>query len=207
MEKCNFCEREFKNKGGLSTHSPYCNNNPKKIKRAVSKLAGAKKGIIPWNKGLETKDETRNKISSSLIGKSKGIASDPIKEKNRKMKISESMKKNPKSGGLRIGSGRGIKGWYYSNIAGWVYLRSSYEFAYAKWLDKENINWRINKKYFIYSWKNKERKYYPDFFIVDSGIYVETKGFKTEIDEAKWKSLDNLKVLYKKDLIDLGIQL
>jgi hypothetical protein len=128
MEKCNFCEREFKNKGGLSTHSPYCNNNPEKIKRPVSKLAGAKKGRIPWNKGLETKEETRNKISCSLIGKSKGIASDPIKEKNRKIKISESMKKNPKSGGLRIGSGRGIKGWYYSNIAGWVYLRSSSEY-------------------------------------------------------------------------------
>ena len=79
------------------------------------------------------------KISNSLKGKAKGIASSPKKEMERKRKISDSMKKNPNGGGLREGSGRGIKTWYQSPIAGRVYLRSTYELMYAQIL----IVWRV----------------------------------------------------------------
>ncbi len=66
----------------------------------------------PWNKGKRGcySEETINKIRNSLIGKSKGIASTPEKEEIRRKNISISMRKNPLSGGLRKGSGRGKKG-------------------------------------------------------------------------------------------------
>lgn len=202
---CIYCNREFSNKGGLASHSPYCMNNPNRVQRKKSKNAHAKKGSIPWNKGVKTPIDTRKKIGKSLIGKSKGTASSFDMELERINKIKESMKKNPNSGGLRIGSGRGIKTWYDSPIAGRVYLRSSYELEYAKWLDKNKINWKINTDFFYYTYDNKVRKYYPDFYLIDSEFYIETKGFKTKQDEEKWKAVDNLKVLYKKDLNEIGI--
>lgn len=41
----------------------------------------------------------------------RGKAGTEEREIIRRKKISETMKKNPKAGGLRKGSGRGIKGW------------------------------------------------------------------------------------------------
>lgn len=49
--ECNFCKKIFKNKGGLNSHVKYCDSNPNKIKRFRSPNAGAKNGIVPWNKG------------------------------------------------------------------------------------------------------------------------------------------------------------
>lgn len=174
---------------------------------------GFQKGRIPWNKGLtkennEKISEMSKKTSETLMLKEKrptGKASNPEKEKERKRKISETMKKNPNSGGLREGSGRGKKCWYNSPIAGNVYLRSTYELEYVKYLDLNNIIWTANKKSFKYQFEGKEYKYYPDFYLVELDLFIEIKGFKTLKDEEKWKVIPNLKVLFYKDLIELGI--
>lgn len=115
-------------------------------------------------------------------------------------KISETMKKK-KLGGYRKGSGRGNGNWYESNIAGKVYLDSSYELEYAKYLDSKNVKWKKNRIKFPYLFEGKERFYIPDFYLIDSDEFVETKGYKTDKDEAKWKSFPyKLTVLFKKEL-------
>ena len=68
------------------------------------------------------------------------------------------MKKNPKAGGYRQGSGRGKKQWYESKIAGRVFLDSSYEVAYAKYLDYCGINWIKNKPDTHICMKRKKKK-------------------------------------------------
>jgi len=168
---------------------------------------------VPWNKGKQFKNDVRwkgrgTKAALTRIGKGQipGQAATEEAERIRRSSISKSMKSNPKAGGLREGSGRGQKTWYISPIAGKVYLRSSYELAYAKYLDECGVSWRQNDRFFWYSWGEEMRKYYPDFYLVSEDCYVEVKGYETEKDRAKWRSFPHkLKVLRKHDLVSLNI--
>lgn len=202
----------LKNKKGC------CELSPNKCLNKRKKDSNVKKGIFtgipywktknykkldPWNKGICLSEEYKKKLSDSHKGKSTKLP--PEKEIERRKKISETMKNNPKCGGLREGSGRGKKIWYESKIAGKVYLRSSYEIEYVKWLDKNNINWKQNLIKFPYEYKGKLHYYYPDFYLIDDDEYVEIKGFKTDKDLEKWKNFPyKLKILMKDNLKSLG---
>ena len=204
---CQYCNKEVKNKNSKTQHELRCKDNPN-VRVDLRELF-LKCRSIPWNKGLTKETDIRMKNLSKSVSetfknngiKPIGISSTIKLENERRKRISNTMKKNGISGGLREGSGRGVKTWYNSPIAGRVYLRSTYELKYAKWLDKNNINWKQNLKSFEYKFQNKIRKYYPDFYLVNEDCYIEIKGFKTKQDEAKWKYFPNkLKILYKEDL-------
>ena len=139
------------------------------------------KGKTPWNKGKETSEETKNKISISLKGNSKGIALTEEKEEERKRKISETMKKNKKSGGKRHGSGRGKKGWYKG-----FFCDSSWELAYVIYNLEHDIKLIRNTEKFPYLWENEIHYYIPDF-ILEDGSYIEVKGYRTKQVEEKIK--------------------
>jgi hypothetical protein len=76
---------------------------------------------------------------------------------------------------------RGIQGYYWNDyFKKYVWLRSSWEFIYAKWLNKNNIIWDVECK--AYEIIEKGRKYYyrPDFFIFENNelkTIVEVKGY------------------------------
>lgn len=111
-----------------------------------------------------------------------------------------------KIGGYKENSGRGLKTWYISPIAGKVFLQSSWELAYAKYLDLNNIIWERNMKRFYYTdLLGNSRYYIPDFYLAEDDLYIEIKGFKTSNDDLKWRTIKNLKVLYKEDLQNLNI--
>ena len=84
--------------------------------------------------------------------------------------------KNPRIYNDKNQYSTGIKGYYDSKNNGKVYFRSSWEYLYARWLDKNNINWKYEARQF----KLKNGKYYrPDFFIYENNILkhvVEVKG-------------------------------
>jgi len=152
-----------------------------------------------------TKEINKKKIE---LGHKIGVCDDSEKELIRRKKISNTMKANPNAGGLREGSGRGVKQWYNSPIAGNVYLRSTYELEYAKWLDRNNINWKQNYKKFPYEFKGDVKFYYPDFYLPDSDEYIEVKGYITEKDKCKWKFFPNKLIVLKfNDLILLGLNI
>ena len=75
---------------------------------------------------------------------------------------------------------RGISGYYKKLNGELVWLRSSWEYIFAKWLDKQNVVWTIETKCYLLS--NGER-YRPDFFIYDEGgslkLIIEIKGWYT----------------------------
>lgn len=187
--ECRHCKKFFESTSKLGGHIIWCKENPNNNSKNLKERFRRRKETF------KTIDKTK------FTGKASTIELELI----RRQKISNSMKLNPNAGGLREGSGRGVKQWYNSKIAGKVYLRSTYEFEYVKWLDKNNIKWVGNKKFFEYDWLGEKHKYYPDFYLIDEDCYIEIKGFKTTKDEAKWKSLDNLKILFLKDLIELNI--
>ena len=167
---------------------------------------------VSWNKGKTKEDDVRiregaAKAAKSLIGNKGGRAATEEGERERRRKISDSQKVNPR-GGLKEGSGRGKKSWHESPIAGRVYLHSSYELAYAQWLDVQGVNWVKNKIGFDYVFEGKICKYYPDFVLTDTNQYVELKGYKTSKDEAKCNHFPyELCVLYRQDLKNLGLNI
>lgn len=101
---------------------------------------------------------------------------------------------------------RGIQG-YYWNVSKnkYVWLRSSWEFIYAKWLNKQkNIVWDVEIRQYKLS---DNTSYRPDFFIYDEEgelkKIVETKGYwkdklyKVELLRKEYKLpivvIDNIK--------------
>jgi hypothetical protein len=95
------------------------------------------------------------------------------------------------------------KGAYYKSI----WMRSSYEIAYAKYLDKQGIKWEYELKTFDLG----NCTYTPDFYLIDQDKYIEIKGYWRDNSKKKFKLFKKLykdikiKILYKKDLIDLKV--
>lgn len=94
---------------------------------------------------------------------------------------------------------RGIQGYYFNkSLNKYVWLRSSWEYIYAKWLDEKNIIWDVEVKIFKL---NENTSYKPDFFIYnkDNEIIqiVEIKGFWKD----KVYKYDELKLLLNIDLV------
>jgi hypothetical protein len=166
-----------------------------------SKLVGEKKPLNPWNKGKKGiyTDEHRKKISNALKNIAKGIASTPEKEQLRKLKISETAKKNKLSGGLRSGSGLGKKGRYKG-----YWCDSSWELAWVIYSLEHNVKFERNNVGFIYNHNGQDRKYYPDFVVGET--YYEIKGRKSyeQLDEENKQKISqfkkNLVVLYSKEM-------
>jgi len=75
-------------------------------------------------------------------------------------------------------SSRGIQGYYTKKDGTRVWLRSSWEYIYAKWLDNNGIKWSYEKKQYMLS---DGTSYRPDFNILnDDGSLnhiVEIKGY------------------------------
>ncbi len=137
-----------------------------------------------------------------------------ISEKNKGRKMSDEFKekrslemKTRYSNGWENSAGRTKKIKYNSPIAGEVTLDGKWELNTAIFFDKNNINWIRNKKRFNYiDSTNKNKTYCPDFYLVDLDIFIEVKGYKTELDKFKWNQFPNkLEVWDKKILIEKKI--
>lgn len=160
-------EMRRKNREGIKN---YCKTHVKTSSRGM-------KGKTPWNKGKTAKTDERiaaiaAKNKTSMVGKSH-----PQSEETR-AKISNTMKEKG-LGGLRSGSGRGKKGWYKG-----YFCDSTWELAYVIYNLEHNISFKRNSKNFEYKFNNELKRYYPDF-ILQSGEYVEVKGYYTKQFSAK----------------------
>jgi len=126
-------------------------------------------------------------------------------------KMSKSKKGNKYRLGIRTSTCAGYgKGCYYdSPLQGKIWLRSSYELKFAEYLDKNNIDWL----YEIQTFDLGNTTYTPDFYLPTCNLFIEIKGYMLEKAQDKInKFLDiyheeTLKILYKEDLIKLGIEI
>jgi DNA-directed RNA polymerase subunit RPC12/RpoP len=69
-----------------------------------------------------------------------------------------------------------------------IWMRSSWEVAYAKHLDKQGIKWQYEFKQFNLG----EMTYTPDFYLPDSDTYVEVKGWWNKKERNKFKLFKSL---------------
>lgn len=145
-----------------------------------------------WNKGKTKENDDRiKKMSESLTGKPSHIQT----EETRK-KISETAKLNKKSGGYRLGSGRGKKGWYHG-----YFCDSSWELAFVIYNLEHNISFERNKQQFSYTFNGEQHNYIPDWKIEND--FVEIKGYWTEQWQAKLDQFpkeENLRVITKVEM-------
>jgi len=88
-----------------------------------------------------------------------------------------------------------------------IWMRSSWEIAYAKYLDKNNIKWFYEPEAFDLG----NCTYRPDFYLIKTKEYIEIKGRWIDESLKKFKLFKHLNpkkkifILYKKDLIKLGV--
>jgi len=82
--------------------------------------------------------------------------------------------------GKRITKGkkRYIEGWHKTWDGKKVYLRSGYEFRFAKKLDKQKIGYEVESLSFFYfdTKLKKIKRAFPDFYIPSQNLVVEIKG-------------------------------
>ena len=86
----------------------------------------------------------------------------------------------------------GIGGYYHRKNDDKIFLRSCWEYIYAKWLDRNNIQWEYEvRQYKVVTTAGKWYGYRPDFFIYNKGSnelshVVEVKGYNKS---AQFKTL------------------
>ncbi len=89
------------------------------------------------------------------------------------------------------------------------------ELAYANYLNDNNISFLSHKGRIPYINENgKTSSYYPDFYLIDHDLYVEIKNdyhLKLQIKKFELINSQNkniqIKILLKKDLLELGIKI
>jgi hypothetical protein len=89
--------------------------------------------------------------------------------------FSKDIQKNIK---IKTSNKRGVQGYYFNiSLGKYVWLRSSWEYIYAKWLDNNNYKWDVELKTYLL----KNNKYRPDFFILNENNeiikIIEVKGY------------------------------
>lgn len=173
--------------------------------------------------GKKHSQETKDKISESRKNKSCGkdnywhgkhLPDDMKKRISYTVSKNENLhnrigNKNPaygKPSSKFAGTGKGQ--YYNSPLQGKIWLRSSYELAYAKYLDSINELWY----YEIETFDLGNCTYTPDFFLPRTDKFIEIKGYMSSIAQEKIsKFLEqypwDLEILYEEDLIKLGIDL
>jgi hypothetical protein len=88
-----------------------------------------------------------------------------------------------------------------------TWMRSNWEMVFAQYLDKQKIKWQYEPKTFNLG----NTTYTPDFYLPEINIYIEVKGYKSDIFKNKIKlfylkfSGIHLEVIDKERLIQLKL--
>jgi hypothetical protein len=144
-------------------------------------------------------EETVKRLRESSVKMGKlngGCCADPIKEKERRKRVSETMKTNGKSGGYRRGSGRGKGGWYKG-----IWCDSSWELAFVVFNLDKGISIKRNEARYPYVFDGKTLNFLPDFIVNETDL-VEVKGYMTEQNRQKIvQCTEQLTVIEKDDIV------
>ena len=188
---CKYCNKECHSRNSLIQHEIRCSKNENKIINIINIKGniGKTKGYIVinkdniekhipqnilnnylndgWKLGMSPLNKEKNKIAANKYIHS-GICKDENKEKERRLKISKSMKGN-ENWKLNKIRGNGKKGHYNG-----IYCDSTWELAFLVYYNEHNLKVERCKEEREYLFNNEKHFYYPDF-ITDEGI-IEVKG-------------------------------
>lgn len=165
------------------------------------------KGRPSWNAGLTKKSDSRLQKQSDSM--KLAIKDKPLRGCCSKEYLGSELHKqsSSKGGGFRENAGRGTKT-KFSNILGQEFLlRSSYELQLAMVLNELNVIWEVPKSV-LYEQDGKIKRYYPDFYVDELQLFIETKNnylMSIQIDKFNCikRVLPNLLILVDGDIPNL----
>lgn len=207
---CKYCGKECKNLNSLKQHEIRCKLNENKIEIKsnfieYNKNRIGKKGTNQFIKakelGLELPKvsiETRKKISEY----NKKRIWDEEKRKKHSISMLKAVENNPYSYSINNISGRTKSYDCIDSLGNKIKVKGTWELLVSELLEKLNIKWtnKIDEEIF-YFYENKERRYFPDFYLIDYNIYIEVKGYQRDRDLLKWKSINDRLIIIKKNEI------
>ena len=160
-----------------------------------------RKKIAIANTGHVHSDEQKKKISKSLIGNKRALGNRFVRPPEFGRRMSEIMK-----GNSRYKHSHGIRHYYQSPLQGQVCFRSSYELAYAKYLDSIGEVWLYEEFQFDLG----SSTYLPDFYLPKEDKFVEIKGYmhpdaQKKIDLFVEEYPVELDILFFDDLNVMGV--
>ena len=234
--RCDKCDKEYTrvNRDYLvSKNNPcydmdYCTKCWRKVlNNRPEYKANMSKAI---NKMYRDKPYIRDKKRKSMMGKNVGD-SNGVKQLDARKKVSKTRKKmfrdNPglkkvlseqtkkawadgKFEGVRVGQCK----WYdYKHSNGEIYkVQGTWELAFVKWLDDSNLKFKCHRGRVPYKLEGKDKNYYPDFWVYKWNAYAEVKC-KHFYNKDKHKAIKkcnkniDIKILFKKDLLKLGVKI
>ena len=142
---------------------------------------------------------TRKKMSNIRRGKKRSTFSEQHKKNISLNHRNVNGKNNPNFGKGCQSKVNSYKGNYYKNI----WMRSSWEISYAKYLDKHKIKWKYEPRAFDLG----NSTYRPDFYLPRVNEWIEIKGYWRKGAKEKFNLFKklypeiNIKVLNEKKLI------
>ncbi len=176
-------------------------NNPN-LSKSISATSKCRK-INQGDKNAMKRIEVRQKASNSR----KKMLQDPkIREEiSRKTRLAW---KNGKFDGVKVGRCKWYT--YKANNGNSYKAQGTWELAFLKWLDKNGMSFKAHRDRIQYCFNGINKSYYPDFWVEDWQCYVEIKCkhfFNREKFDAIMHSNIGLevKILFKQDLIDMGV--
>lgn len=81
----------------------------------------------------------------------------------------------------------GRRCYLYQHASKEIWMRSSWEVAYAHALDRDGVQWEYEPRWFRL---NDASSYCPDFYLVDQDVWVDVKGRSTRTFEKKRKQFE-----------------
>ena len=197
------------------------NRRPEYRAKMVEAIKEMRKRNPDWEKKI-SETSKRRKINS---GDKNGM-----KQLEARMKVSKARKKmfedpevrkhyseknrqawaDGKFDGVRVGQCK----WHdYTHSNGTLYkVQGNWELAFIKWLDENDLTFTCHRGRIKYKLGEKEKNYYPDFYVEDWGCYVDVKA-RHFYSEDKFKAIEfhnpdiKVKLLFKEDLLKLGVKL
>lgn len=176
IEECSFCKKEFKKRGARGNHEVRCPENADRKLQIIS-VAGKisnKKKHTAWAKLHYADQSNRDKVSK---------------------RMKQAVNEHPES---YTSSNRGrTKQITYNDIK----FQGQWELDFYMWCETNDISITRPTKWFDYEWDGN-RKYNPDFYLLDLDLYVEVKGYETDRDRAKWNQFpDALCIVKNKEIM------
>lgn len=179
---------------GMSQRQKWIKANPCPLKERITYLYDEGHGFKTIAKSLGLTYSVCRKLCVDYIGieyrKGLSVVTDVLRKKRSDNVKGEKSpwydwpNKMPK---LLSKSGKSIQGYYTKKDGSKVWLRSTYEYIIAKWLDKLGAEWKTEERCYVLS--NGER-YRPDFFVYENNelkTIIETKSRYFNKDNREYK--------------------
>lgn len=176
---CKYCGKDFITNRSKGSHEGTCKSNRNLIPRNYTRSEDYLNRMRKSNRNRWTEEERRKKSNRML----QAVLDNP-----------DSYSKNNVSGRVKV--------YEVNSSAGITKVKGKWELKVAEFLNINKIKWTNNITPFSYFWNEKWHLYFPDFYLIDSDKFIEVKGYRTDRDLEKWKSVNKELIIIDKSNID-----